>query len=156
MVSLAIAYLQHAIPSFERQQSSGIDLKQSNSPVAKRSSVSHITIKQPALHEVESQKAVSATETEDKFVKYAEEIHYLMHWLVAAYLLFDRSAQGFITKNEMTEIMEEKGHHEGTISFLSTDRWKELDVDKNGDISFAEFCYAFTGWICDSNAEEDE
>ena len=85
----------------------------------------------------------------------ADEIHYLVHWLVAAYLLFDPETCGCITKDVVEGMMEEKGHHAGARSFLTNERWKEMDFDKNGCISFAEFCFAFTGWVSVEYAEED-
>ena len=85
----------------------------------------------------------------------ADEIHYLVHWLVAAYLLFDPETNGSITKDVVEGMMEEKGHHAGARSFLTGERWKEMDWDKNGSISFAEFCFAFTGWVSVEYAEED-
>ena len=91
-----------------------------------------------------------------RFVSSGDEIHYLVHWLVAAYLLFDPNTVGYITKDVVEGMMEEKGHHAGALSFLSDQRWQEMDWDKNGSISFAEFCFAFTGWVLDSSAEEEE
>ena len=38
---------------------------------------------------------------------------------------------------------------------VNEERWKEMDWDKNGSISFAEFCFAFTGWVSVEYAEED-
>ena len=75
--------------------------------------------------------------------------------MVAAYLLFDPETCGCITKDVVEGMMEEKGHHAGARSFLTNERWKEMDFDKNGCISFAEFCFAFTGWVSVEYAEED-
>ena len=39
---------------------------------------------------------------------------------------------------------------------LSEERWKELDWDGDGQITFREFIWAFQTWIADEVDEDDE
>lgn len=164
VVSLAVAYLMRAVPSFNKQKSDGIlmppqeteppapgsaaAVNEQSKDRAKRSSVAHIAIS--------GQAAAGGAQSEAVFLGYGDEVHYLMHWIVAAYLLFDPETKGCIEKNTVGDMMDEKGHGSGASAFLSDQRWQELDFDSNGSISFAEFCFAFTGWILDSAGEDDD
>lgn len=44
----------------------------------------------------------------------------------------------------------------GTSAFLSEDRWHELDADRDGFITFAEFLYGFATWVGLDDEEEEE
>ena len=41
----------------------------------------------------------------------------------------------------------------GAASVLSAERWKEMDWDDDGTITFKEFFWAFQGWI---SAEDED
>ena len=51
------------------------------------------------------------------------------------------------------EVMKQLSNKTGVFadaaaaSMLSEDRWKELDWDGDGEITFKEFIWAFQGWI---------
>ncbi len=86
---------------------------------------------------------------QDAFLGRSSDIHYLVHWIVAAYLLFDTDCTGSISRNNV-ELMQAQGMAgDGSDVFLNEDRWKELDWDQNGVIDFEEFVFAFSEWIRD-------
>ena len=75
--------------------------------------------------------------------------------VVDAYIFFDKDASGTIRWDELTMIWEGKNAADKNSKFLNQERWKELDWDQNGTITFQEFLLAFQSWI-GVEAEEDE
>ncbi|CAN0276457.1 unnamed protein product [Ascophyllum nodosum] len=72
-----------------------------------------------------------------------------------AYLLFDKTCKGVISREEVMVVISETGQHDtGSMSILSQERWDEMDWDSNGDISFGEFVYAFTKWVDVEHGDE--
>jgi len=88
------------------------------------------------------------------FLGASNDIHYLVHWVVAAYLIFDENCDGHISRDKVHEMQAAKAEEDGSDLFLSEDRWRELDWDCNGAVSFEEFVFAFSEWIKDFNDEE--
>ena len=93
---------------------------------------------------------------EDAFLGQSNDIHYLVHWVVAAYLLFDTDCTGFISRRNVKEMQIRGGVGDGSDVFLNEDRWNELDWDRNGVVDFEEFVFAFSEWIKDFDDKEDE
>eukprot|EP00633_Aureoumbra_lagunensis_P009547 CAMPEP_0197309252 /NCGR_PEP_ID=MMETSP0891-20130614/7812_1 /TAXON_ID=44058 ORGANISM="Aureoumbra lagunensis, Strain CCMP1510" /NCGR_SAMPLE_ID=MMETSP0891 /ASSEMBLY_ACC=CAM_ASM_000534 /LENGTH=305 /DNA_ID=CAMNT_0042794209 /DNA_START=269 /DNA_END=1186 /DNA_ORIENTATION=+ len=89
------------------------------------------------------------------FLGFSNDIHYLVHWVVAAYLIFDDKCKGCIARSTITE-MQRHNQDDGNDLFLQEDRWKELDWDQNGEVSFEEFVFAFSEWIRDFSGDEGE
>jgi len=87
-----------------------------------------------------------------------EEIRYVMHVIVAAYLMFDKQGRGIISKKDVANAVKEQGKEGGGggNSFLSESRWNEMDWDQNGFITFADFVYAFTRWVDVDGDDDDE
>lgn len=88
------------------------------------------------------------------FLGFSTDIHYLVHWVVAAYLIFDTKCEGSIARAELT-VMQRENHDDGSDVFLNEDRWRELDWDRNGNVSFEEFIFAFSEWIKDFGNDDD-
>eukprot|EP00635_Sarcinochrysidales_sp_CCMP3193_P014899 CAMPEP_0118902190 /NCGR_PEP_ID=MMETSP1166-20130328/7586_1 /TAXON_ID=1104430 /ORGANISM="Chrysoreinhardia sp, Strain CCMP3193" /LENGTH=331 /DNA_ID=CAMNT_0006841393 /DNA_START=160 /DNA_END=1155 /DNA_ORIENTATION=- len=86
------------------------------------------------------------------FLGFSTDIHYLVHWVVAAYLIFDTTCEGTISRQTLN-VMQRENHDDGSDVFLNEDRWRELDWDRNGTVSFEEFIFAFSEWIKDFNDE---
>jgi len=87
-----------------------------------------------------------------------DEICYVMHLIVGCYLLFDTKGRGYIRKKDVSNTVKEQegAGKSAASSFLSEDRWNEMDWDQNGSITFEEFVYAFTRWVDIDNEDEDE
>lgn len=74
--------------------------------------------------------------------------------ILSAYLLFDHDAKGYISKKDVTALMEEQGHKKGaSTSVLSEARWNEMDWDRHGKIDFGEFVSSFSTWFDDEEEE---
>lgn len=81
-----------------------------------------------------------------------------------AFLSFDSSADGYISKDEIHAMMEET-YTQGLpqspaggdpIGKLAGRRFEELDVDGDGKIGFIEFLFALEGWAADGDLSEEE
>lgn len=85
-----------------------------------------------------------------------QELKEAFDWVIGAYFVFDVKRTGILDKDEVLKQMQSK---EGAFksasaaSVLSEERWKEMDWDDDGTITFKEFFWAFQGWI---SAEDDE
>ncbi len=74
-------------------------------------------------------------------------------------MLFDADASGTIDREEVLNIIAEKGAKKrgGASGLLSKERWAELDWDSDGQITFVEFLYAFEAWVgVDEDDSDDE
>ncbi|MBA0567496.1 hypothetical protein Golob_012230 [Gossypium lobatum] len=65
--------------------------------------------------------------------------------LVDAFVLLDKNKDGYVSKNEMVQAINESG--ERSSGPIATKRFEEMDWDKNGSVSFKEFLFAFTTWV---------
>jgi calcium-binding protein CML len=72
--------------------------------------------------------------------------------LVSSYLMFDPTCKGYIRKSEVVQLTEKKG---ASQSFLTKERWVEMDWDSNGTVDFTEFLFAVISWI-DPDDEDEE
>lgn len=159
IVTLALLYLLKAVPSLRSVRHGEPRTSDEPSPSTpdhnRRHSVDKLSLAALAA-DGESPHALdySVGDDEGAFLNCSNDIHYLVHWVVAAYLLFDKDCTGQITKQTVVRMRDT--HDANDIYFLNEDRWTELDWDGNGAISFAEFVYAFSTWIKDFRAAEEE
>ena len=70
--------------------------------------------------------------------------------IVDAYLMIDKDASGTITWDELDA--ELSRGNEG--AFMNKERWKELDWNQDGTITFQEFLLAFSKWVGIDDDEE--
>lgn len=73
--------------------------------------------------------------------------------LVDSFVFLDDNKDGYVSKNEMIQAIEETtsgGRSDGQIAMK---RFEEMDWDKNGTVNFKEFLFAFTSWV---GIEDDE
>lgn len=92
--------------------------------------------------------------------------------VVEAYCIFDNDGSGTIDKDEVLNMLDEENrraraaraeapssrHLEAGAgsTFLSRERWEELDWDHDGKITFKEFLAAMLLWVGVDEDEEDE
>ncbi|GMJ16020.1 hypothetical protein like AT4G26470 [Hibiscus trionum] len=74
--------------------------------------------------------------------------------LVDAFVLLDKNKDGYVSKNEMVQAINESGEH--SSGPIATKRFEEMDWDKNGSVSFKEFLFAFTTWVGIEDLGDDD
>ncbi|ERN01821.1 probable calcium-binding protein CML21 [Amborella trichopoda] len=70
--------------------------------------------------------------------------------LIDAFVFLDKNGDGYINRKEMVQAIKEAPSKEKSskdTKDIAMNRFKEMDCDKNGHISFKEFLLAFTRWI---------
>ncbi|KAK8648721.1 hypothetical protein V6N13_129465 [Hibiscus sabdariffa] len=74
---------------------------------------------------------------------------------VDAFVFLDKNKDGFVSKNEMAQAINESGDR--SSGKIAMKRFEEMDWDNNGSVTFKEFLFAFTNWvgIDDTDDEED-
>ncbi|XP_047317367.1 probable calcium-binding protein CML21 [Impatiens glandulifera] len=73
--------------------------------------------------------------------------------LVDAFVFLDKNKDGYVSKNEMIQAIDETG--ERSSARIAMKRFEEMDWDKNGSVNFKEFLFAFTRWVGIDEAEDD-
>ncbi|XP_051125073.1 probable calcium-binding protein CML21 isoform X2 [Andrographis paniculata] len=73
--------------------------------------------------------------------------------LVDAFVFLDKNNDGYVSKSEMVEAMNETSSGERSSGRIAMKRFEEMDWDKNGMVNFKEFLFAFTHWV---GIEEEE
>ncbi|KAH7545470.1 probable calcium-binding protein CML21 [Ziziphus jujuba] len=77
--------------------------------------------------------------------------------LVNAFVFLDKNKDGYVSKSEMVEAINETTSGERSSGRIAMKRFEEMDWDKNGMVNFKEFLFAFTRWCgIDDNDDEDE
>ncbi|KAH6778660.1 Calcium-binding EF-hand family protein [Perilla frutescens var. frutescens] len=77
--------------------------------------------------------------------------------LVDAFVFLDKNKDGYVSKNEMVDAINETTSGERSSGRIAMKRFEEMDWDKNGMVNFKEFLFAFTHWVgIEDDADEDE
>ncbi|KAF6145961.1 hypothetical protein GIB67_033320 [Kingdonia uniflora] len=76
--------------------------------------------------------------------------------LVDAFVFLDKNKDGYVSKNEMVQAINETVCGERSSGRIAMKRFEEMDWDKNGMVTFKEFLFAFTRWIGIDEMEEEE
>ena len=99
-----------------------------------------------------------------------KEIREMLSLITTAYLIFDPVCKGYIERHELQNIIQTqltKGQSmesprltpragpETSSSFLSEERWNEMDWDANGCVDYAEFVCTFAGWALDIDSADN-
>ncbi|KAB2634200.1 calcium-binding protein CML21 [Pyrus ussuriensis x Pyrus communis] len=85
------------------------------------------------------------------------ELEATFETLVDAFVFLDKNKDGYVSKSEMVEAINETTTGERSSGRIAMKRFEEMDWDKNGMVNFKEFLFAFTRWIgIDDLEDEDE
>ena len=100
-----------------------------------------------------------------------KEIREMLSLITTAYLIFDPDCKGYIERYELQNIIQTqltKGQStmesprltprqgpETSSTFLSEERWNEMDWDANGCVDYAEFACTFAGWALDIDSADN-
>lgn len=76
--------------------------------------------------------------------------------LVDAFAFLDKNKDGYVSKTEMIEAINETTSGERSSGRIAMKRFEEMDWDKNGMVNFKEFLFAFTRWVGIDEAEDEE
>ncbi|CAM0946290.1 unnamed protein product [Alopecurus aequalis] len=77
--------------------------------------------------------------------------------LVDAFVFLDKNKDGYVSKSEVIEAINETSAGERSSGRIGVKRFEEMDWDKNGMVSFKEFLFAFTRWVgLDDNDDDDD
>ncbi|XVF38013.1 hypothetical protein REPUB_Repub20aG0061200 [Reevesia pubescens] len=74
--------------------------------------------------------------------------------IVEAFLFLDKNGDGKLNKKDMTKALNEASPWERSPARVTRTRFKEMDWDKNGKVSFREFLFAFINWVGIEGDEE--
>ncbi|XP_042059342.1 probable calcium-binding protein CML21 [Salvia splendens] len=75
--------------------------------------------------------------------------------LVDAFVFLDKNQDGYVSKNEMVQAINETTAGERSSGMIAMKRFEEMDWDKNGMVNYKEFLFAFTRWVgIDENDDE--
>ncbi|GMJ02883.1 hypothetical protein like AT4G26470 [Hibiscus trionum] len=72
---------------------------------------------------------------------------------VDAFVFLDKNKDGFVSKNEMAQAINESGDR--SSGKIAMKRFEEMDWDNNGSVSFKEFLFAFTNWVGIDDEDDD-
>ncbi|XP_017975502.1 PREDICTED: probable calcium-binding protein CML22 isoform X3 [Theobroma cacao] len=74
--------------------------------------------------------------------------------IVEAFLFLDKNGDGKLNKKDMIKALNEASPWERSPAHVTRTRFKEMDWDKNGKVSFREFLFAFINWVGIESDEE--
>ncbi|CAL5341532.1 unnamed protein product [Camellia sinensis] len=76
--------------------------------------------------------------------------------LVNAFVFLDKNKDGYVSKSEMIDAINETTTGERSSGRIAMKRFEEMDWDRNGMVNFKEFLFAFTRWVGIDDIEDDE
>ncbi|EOY11852.1 hypothetical protein QUC31_001513 [Theobroma cacao] len=96
----------------------------------------------------------NATSLEAKSRMGMQNLEATFETLVDAFVFLDKNKDGYVSKNEMVQAINESG--ERSSGRIAMKRFEEMDWDKNGSVNFKEFLFAFTRWVGIDDMEDEE
>ncbi|GAB2284821.1 Probable calcium-binding protein cml21 [Dionaea muscipula] len=76
--------------------------------------------------------------------------------LVDAFASLDKNKDGYVSKSEMIDAINETTKGERSSGRIAMRRFEEMDWDKNGMVNFKEFLFAFNRWVGVDEAEDED
>ncbi|KAF1895852.1 hypothetical protein Lal_00037969 [Lupinus albus] len=67
--------------------------------------------------------------------------------IVEVFLFFDKNGDGKLNKKDMLKTLNETNPLERSPAHINRNRFKEMDWDRNGQVTFREFLFGFIKWI---------
>ncbi|CAL5191837.1 unnamed protein product [Lathyrus oleraceus] len=67
--------------------------------------------------------------------------------IVEIFLFFDKNGDGKFNKKDMMRTMNETNPKERSPAHITKNRFREMDWDKNGQVTFREFLFGFINWV---------
>ncbi|KAL7081383.1 hypothetical protein ACP275_14G036500 [Erythranthe tilingii] len=75
--------------------------------------------------------------------------------IVEVFLFLDKTGEGKLKRKDVVKALNEASPKEKSPSHITRTRFKEMDWDKNGKVSFKEFLFSFISWV-GVDCDEDE
>ncbi|XP_051134988.1 probable calcium-binding protein CML21 [Andrographis paniculata] len=76
--------------------------------------------------------------------------------LVDAFTCLDKNKDGYVSKDEMIDAINETASGERSSGRIAMKRFEEMDWDRNGAVNIKEFLFAFTHWVGIEEGDDDE
>ncbi|XP_004299109.1 PREDICTED: probable calcium-binding protein CML22 [Fragaria vesca subsp. vesca] len=74
--------------------------------------------------------------------------------VIEVFVFLDKNGDGKLNKTEVVKALNEASPREKSPSHVSRNRFKEMDWDKNGKVTFRQFLFAFIDWVGIETDEE--
>ncbi|KAF3457680.1 hypothetical protein FNV43_RR02338 [Rhamnella rubrinervis] len=74
--------------------------------------------------------------------------------VIEVFMFLDKSGSGKLNKNDVIKAMNEASPTERSPARITKTRFREMDWDRNGKVSFREFLFAFIHWVGIDTDEE--
>ncbi|MCD7451400.1 hypothetical protein HAX54_011708 [Datura stramonium] len=75
------------------------------------------------------------------------ELEATFNTIVEAFLFLDKSGDGKLHKKDVIKALNEECPCEKSPSHVTRTRFKEMDWDRSGKVSFRQFLFAFLDWV---------
>ncbi|XP_052155501.1 probable calcium-binding protein CML22 [Oryza glaberrima] len=73
-------------------------------------------------------------------------LNYVFDELIDAFLFFDKDGNGKMKRKDVTQRMNEATHQERTPSHITSQLFKEMDLNRNGHVNLKEFLLSIIRW----------
>ncbi|XP_017218835.1 probable calcium-binding protein CML22 [Daucus carota subsp. sativus] len=75
--------------------------------------------------------------------------------IIEAFMFFDKNGDGKLNKKDMVNAMNNESQFERSPTHITRTRFKEMDWDRNGQVSFREFLFALIKWVGFGSEDEN-
>ncbi|KAL3506391.1 hypothetical protein ACH5RR_031773 [Cinchona calisaya] len=75
--------------------------------------------------------------------------------IIEAFLFLDKNGDGKLNKKDVVKALNEASPWEKSPSHVTRTRFKEMDWNRKGKVSFREFLFAFINWVGIDSDDED-
>ncbi|EXC16942.1 putative calcium-binding protein CML22 [Morus notabilis] len=74
--------------------------------------------------------------------------------IIEVFLFLDKNGDGKLNKKDMVRALNDSNTSERSPAHITRSRFREMDWDRNGHVSFREFLFAFIHWVGIETDEE--